>query len=102
MDACDQAAVDAKMISVDGTKNKSKLGGNAILAVSMAVARAGAAAKAVPLYQHIANLAGNKQVRAQRFFVVILEMSNSWHCQLDAAQFCQKSREVGLGVSGTV
>jgi len=61
MDATDQKAVDAKMIEVDGTKNKNKLGGNAILAVSMAVSRAGAAAKDVPLYQHIADLAGNKQ-----------------------------------------
>merc|ERR1719163_845982 len=51
----------------DGSKNewgwsKSKLGANAILGVSLAVSRAGAAAKSVPLYQHIANLAGNKDI----------------------------------------
>ena len=41
-----------------GTKNKGKLGANAILAVSMAVSKAGAAEKDVPLYKHIADLAG--------------------------------------------
>ena len=50
---------------MDGSKNewgwsKSKLGANAILAVSLAVARAGAHAKKVPLYQHLAELAGNR------------------------------------------
>ena len=44
---------------LDGTDNKGKLGANAVLAVSMAVAKAGAAEKDVPLYQHIADLAGN-------------------------------------------
>ena len=44
------------MIDLDGTENKSKLGANAILAVSMAVCRAGAAAKKVPLYKHIAEI----------------------------------------------
>lgn len=47
------------MIQLDGTNNKSKLGANAILGVSLAVAKAGAAADGVPLYQHFANLAGN-------------------------------------------
>ena len=61
----DQKAIDEKMVQeLDGSKNewgwsKSKLGANAILAVSMAVCKAGAAAKGVPLYKHIANLADN-------------------------------------------
>merc|ERR1712060_428426 len=65
MDEADQKAIDKKMVEeLDGTTNewgwcKSKLGANAILAVSMAVCKAGAAAKKVPLYVHIANLAGN-------------------------------------------
>lgn len=50
------------MFDLDGTENKSKLGANAILGVSLAVAKAGAASKGVPLYQHLADLAGNKQV----------------------------------------
>ena len=55
----DQAGIDAKMIAADGTPNKSNFGANAILGVSMAVTKAAAAAKGVPLYRHIASLAGN-------------------------------------------
>ncbi|XP_014673770.1 PREDICTED: enolase-like [Priapulus caudatus] len=50
------------MLKLDGTENKSKFGANAILGVSLAVAKAGAAMKGVPLYRHIADLAGNKEV----------------------------------------
>ena len=53
-----QAEVDQIMIDLDGTESKSKLGANAILAVSLAVARAAAADKKIPLYQHIADLNG--------------------------------------------
>merc|ERR1719214_301547 len=59
MDVKDQTALDNKMIELDGTPNKSKLGANAILGVSMAAAKAAAEAKGVPLYRHIADLAGN-------------------------------------------
>lgn len=62
MDEKDQTAVDNFLLSLDGTENKSKLGANAILGVSLAVCKAGAAAKGVPLYRHIADLAGNKDV----------------------------------------
>ena len=50
------------MLELDGTENKTKLGANAILGVSLAVCKAGAAHKGVPLYRHIADLAGNKEV----------------------------------------
>src|SRR4030067_214974 len=50
MDCTKQKEKDEKMIQFDGTENKSKLGANAILAVSMAVCKAGASAKKVPLY----------------------------------------------------
>lgn len=53
-----QAEIDKIMIDLDGTENKSKLGANAILAVSIAVCRAGADSKKVPLYQHIFELTG--------------------------------------------
>ena len=53
MNALDQVAVDMKMIELDGTPNKSKLGANAILGVSMAVARAAAEALTMPLYQYL-------------------------------------------------
>ena len=52
----DQRAIDAAMIEMDGTANKGRLGANAILGVSMALARAAAAAAGVPLYRHIAML----------------------------------------------
>ena len=53
MNAFDQNAVDLAMIALDGTKGKSRLGANALLGVSMAVARAGAAEKGQPLYRYI-------------------------------------------------
>jgi enolase len=52
-DACDQRRIDAAMIGIDGTPNKSRLGANAILAVSMAVARAAANAHSLPLYRYL-------------------------------------------------
>lgn len=59
LDPTDQQLLDDKMLALDGTPNKSKLGANAILGISLAAAKAGAGAKAVPLYEHIAQLAGN-------------------------------------------
>jgi len=53
MDAADQASLDRKLIELDGTPSKSKLGANAILGVSMATARAAAAALGFPLYRYI-------------------------------------------------
>ncbi len=53
LDAEDQRGIDAAMIQLDGTRNKSRLGANAILGVSMAVAKAAAAASGLPLYRYI-------------------------------------------------
>ncbi|HEX28871.1 TPA: phosphopyruvate hydratase, partial [Candidatus Poribacteria bacterium] len=53
MDALDQVAIDRAMIELDGTDNKGKLGANAILSVSLAVAKAAATALEIPLYQYI-------------------------------------------------
>lgn len=61
-DPSDQAAIDKVMLDLDGTKNKSKLGANAILGVSMACCRAGAAQKGVPLYKHINEIAGGPKM----------------------------------------
>jgi enolase 1/2/3 len=52
-DASDQAAIDDHLLALDGTPNKSRLGANAILGVSLAIARAAAAAKGVPLYRYL-------------------------------------------------
>jgi enolase len=56
--ARDQQGLDDKLIALDHTENKSKLGANAMLAVSLAAARAAATDLKIPLYQHIANLRG--------------------------------------------
>ncbi|MGB0205370.1 MAG: phosphopyruvate hydratase [Neptuniibacter sp.] len=58
MDAADQRALDNQMLELDGTENKEKLGANAILAVSLAAAKAAATEKGMPLYAHIAELNG--------------------------------------------
>jgi enolase len=56
MEAEEQSAIDHKMIDLDGTPNKAKLGANAILAVSMAAARAAAQSQTVPLYRYLGGL----------------------------------------------
>ena len=60
MDATHQSEIDEKMLALDGTENKSKLGANAILAVSLAIAHASANAKQMPLYKYIAEIFGEK------------------------------------------
>ncbi|MEM0465361.1 MAG: phosphopyruvate hydratase [Candidatus Pacearchaeota archaeon] len=62
MNPTKQTQIDKIMIEIDGTDNKSKLGANAILAVSMAICKAGAFHKKIPLYQYIANLAENSEL----------------------------------------
>lgn len=57
-DASDQTALDSIMLALDGTDNKSKLGANAILSVSLAAAKAAATAKKQPLWRYIANMTG--------------------------------------------
>jgi enolase len=60
LDAADQAGIDAALIALDGTENKGRLGGNALIATSMAVLHAAAAGAGVPLWRH---LAGDGKVR---------------------------------------
>jgi len=62
IDITNQAAMDQIMFELDGTENKTKLGANAILAVSLAICKAASAQKGIPLYRHIAQLAGNNKV----------------------------------------
>lgn len=59
MNALDQAAIDQAMIDLDGTENKRRLGANAIVAVSLAVARAAAAAVGLPLYRYLGGAAAS-------------------------------------------
>ncbi len=58
LDSCDTYAVDAAMIAADGTRDKSNLGANAILAVSIAAARAASAALGIPLYRFLGGVSG--------------------------------------------
>ena len=60
LDAADQAALDRAMIDLDGTENKAKLGANAILGVSMAAARAAAAAYGLPLFRYLGGINGRE------------------------------------------
>ena len=60
MDASDIYAIDRAMIKADGTKDKSKLGANAILAVSIATARAASIALNIPLYRFLGGISGNR------------------------------------------
>ena len=61
MDVDAQRGIDEALIKLDGTDNKSNLGANAILAVSLAVAKASAISQGIPLFQHIKNISGNQK-----------------------------------------
>ena len=61
-DVADQTTIDQIMIDLDGTPNKARFGANAILAVSLAVAKAAALAQGIPLYRYVANLAGTTEL----------------------------------------
>jgi enolase len=63
MDVTQQKQIDEKLLQIDGTENKSNLGANAILGISMAVCQAGAAAQKMPLYAYIAKLSGNTKMQ---------------------------------------
>ena len=63
LDAVDQQAIDNAMIALDGRADKSRLGANAILAVSLAAAKAAAQARRLPLFRHLAALYGDSDVR---------------------------------------
>lgn len=62
LDCRSQREIDGILIELDGTENKSRLGANTILAVSMAVYRAGASCSGLPLYEHIQKISGSKKL----------------------------------------
>jgi len=70
-DVTKQRDIDNFMLKLDGTENKDKLGANAILGVSMAICRAGAAEKGIPLYKYISELAGTTIILPVPAFNVI-------------------------------
>ncbi|KAL3938569.1 MAG: hypothetical protein SGBAC_006548 [Bacillariaceae sp.] len=59
MDSADQRGIDEAMLKADGTPNKANLGANSILGISLAIGKAGAASRGIPLWKHYAEIAGN-------------------------------------------
>jgi enolase len=72
-DAYDQRKIDQLLIELDGTENKSKLGGNATTGVSMAVCRASARSQKIPLWQYFGQLSGNSRFELPQPLVLVLE-----------------------------
>jgi len=80
-DAADQTGCDRRMLDLDGTENKSKLGANAILAVSMALVKAAALAKGIPLYEQVAFLFGRKEAKYQMPIPMINVINGGKHAR---------------------
>ncbi len=73
LDVFDQEGLDRALIAADGTPNKARYGGNAILGISMAVCRAAAMAKNIPLYKYFGELTGNTRFTLPQPMVLVLE-----------------------------
>lgn len=88
--ADDQLAIDTAMIRLDGTPNKARLGGNAVLAVSLAVARAVATSKGMELYQYIAHTFDTKPdyLHLPQPMVVVIEGGKHADETTDLQEFC--------------
>ncbi|MBW3000078.1 phosphopyruvate hydratase [Candidatus Woesearchaeota archaeon] len=82
-----QELIDTQMIQLDKTDNKKNLGANAILGVSMAVARAGAANLKIPLYEYLAKLSGNKKLLLPIPFCNIINGGKHAGNELDIQEF---------------
>jgi len=76
MDCTKQEEIDNTLIDLDGTENKSKLGANAILGVSMAACRAGAKEKKIGLYEHISELYGKNKDKKNKGFILPVPFMN--------------------------
>ena len=77
----DQRALDRKMIDLDGTPMKSRLGANAILGVSMAAVRAAAAASSRPLYEHLAQLSARTPADGKYLLTPDDKTAHIWACR---------------------
>jgi len=73
LDVREQGEVDKELVELDGTVNKSKLGANALLGVSMAVCKSAAIAKGVPLFEHIQSLAEKRNTHMPNPMVLVME-----------------------------
>jgi enolase len=89
MEANNQREIDEMMVKLDGTKNKSKLGGNAILGVSMAIARAEAAEEGLPLYKYLNKTFNLKSsFKLPKPMVVMIEGGKHADETTDLQEFC--------------
>ena len=86
-DPSQQKQLDKLMVKLDGTQNKEKLGANAILSVSMALCRAGAAAQKKELFQYIGSLSGNKKFVLPVLQILLLEGGAHAHQSTDLQEF---------------
>lgn len=89
-DASDQRTIDSIMLELDGTANKSNLGGNSILAVSVAVARAAAAANNLELFEHLANVFNTNPdfARLPQPMAVVIEGGKHADQTTDFQEYC--------------
>lgn len=86
-DAYDQQKIDQIMINLDGTENKNKLGGNAIVGVSMAVCRASARSQKIPLYQYFGQLSGNSKFDLPQPLILVLEGGKHGNWSTDLQEY---------------
>ncbi len=86
-DVTNQRNLDTLMIAADGTENKGKLGGNAIVAVSMAAARAAAMAQNMPLYKYLGSLIGNTTFVLPQPLLLILEGGKHGNWSTDCQEY---------------
>ena len=86
-DVTNQRNLDNLMIAADGTENKGKLGGNAIVAVSMAAARAAAMAQAIPLYKYLGGLVGNTKFELPQPLLLVLEGGKHGNWSTDCQEY---------------
>ncbi len=94
-DAADQRSVDQTMLDLDGTDNKSSLGANALLAVSLAAAKAAATAKSVALFEHINELAGRPAMRMPVPMMNILNGGEHADNNVDIQEFMVQPLSMG-------
>lgn len=83
----EQKKIDEMMIKADGTENKSRLGGNAIVGVSMAVCRAASVSLKTPLYQYFGQLFGNKKFELPQPQILVLEGGKHGNWSTDCQEF---------------
>lgn len=93
MEASEQQSIDKKMIDLDGTENKSKFGGNAILGVSMAVARAGANEEKMPLHKYLQKTFNlDEVVKLPKPMTVMIEGGKHADETTDLQEFCVSAK----------